>query len=182
VFRSGTEHGKDQLAELRRSASAWRVDDFGTGYSSLEAFAAAPSTRSRSTRASCATVTITRATGAIVQDHHQLRARPGPAADRGGHQTEEQRALCSIVASGMRYVRLLSSVPLPATNSSRFSQGGASTPRFMRAPLVLACRLRLGIPNKCRVSYNFTPPRRAAEASVGRVRDELLEWMPSVPR
>src|SRR4029079_5689394 len=42
VFRSGSEHGKAQLEELKALGVGLAVDDFGTGYSSLESFAASP--------------------------------------------------------------------------------------------------------------------------------------------
>jgi EAL domain-containing protein (putative c-di-GMP-specific phosphodiesterase class I) len=42
VFRSGSEHGKEQLAELKALGVGLAVDDFGTGYSSLSNLAKLP--------------------------------------------------------------------------------------------------------------------------------------------
>ena len=93
VFRSGSEHGKEQLAELKALGVGLAVDDFGTGYSSLEAFAASSFDALKVDQSFVRDVTVNPRHRAIVKTIISFAHDLGLLLTAEGVETEEQRDL-----------------------------------------------------------------------------------------
>jgi diguanylate cyclase (GGDEF)-like protein/PAS domain S-box-containing protein len=118
VFRSGSEHGKEQLAELKALGVGLAVDDFGTGYSSLEAFAASSFDALKVDQSFVRDVTVNPRHRAIVKTIINFARDLGLLLTAEGIETEEQRAL--LMELGCAYGQgYWFSKPLPADEFER---------------------------------------------------------------
>jgi EAL domain-containing protein (putative c-di-GMP-specific phosphodiesterase class I) len=118
VFRSGSEHGKEQLAELKALGVGLAVDDFGTGYSSLEAFAASSFDALKVDQSFVRDVTVNPRHRAIVKTIINFARDLGLLLTAEGIETEEQRAL--LMELGCAYGQgYWFSMPLPADEFER---------------------------------------------------------------
>jgi diguanylate cyclase (GGDEF)-like protein/PAS domain S-box-containing protein len=118
VFRSGSEHGKEQLAELKALGVGLAVDDFGTGYSSLEAFAASSFDALKVDQSFVRDVTVNPRHRAIVKTIINFARDLGLLLTAEGIETEEQRVL--LMELGCAYGQgYWFSKPLPADEFER---------------------------------------------------------------
>jgi diguanylate cyclase (GGDEF)-like protein/PAS domain S-box-containing protein len=118
VFRSGSEHGKEQLAELKALGVGLAVDDFGTGYSSLEAFAASSFDALKVDQSFVRDVTVNPRHRAIVKTIINFARDLGLLLTAEGIETEEQRVL--LMELGCAYGQgYWFSRPLPADEFER---------------------------------------------------------------
>ena len=118
VFRSGSEHGKEQLAELKALGVGLAVDDFGTGYSSLEAFAASSFDALKVDQSFVRDVTVNPRHRAIVKTIINFARDLGLLLTAEGVETEEQRDL--LLELGCAYGQgYWFSKPLPADEFER---------------------------------------------------------------
>jgi EAL domain-containing protein (putative c-di-GMP-specific phosphodiesterase class I) len=118
VFRSGSEHGKEQLSELKALGVGLAVDDFGTGYSSLEAFAASVFDALKVDQSFVRDVVTNPRHRAIVKTIISFARDLGLLLTAEGIETEDQRAL--LLELGCAYGQgHWFSVPLPADEFER---------------------------------------------------------------
>jgi EAL domain-containing protein (putative c-di-GMP-specific phosphodiesterase class I) len=118
VFRSGSGHGKEQLAELKALGVGLAVDDFGTGYSSLEAFAASAFDALKVDQSFVRDVVTNPRHRAIVKTIISFAHDLGLLLTAEGIETDEQRAL--LLELGCAYGQgYWFSVPLPAAEFER---------------------------------------------------------------
>jgi EAL domain-containing protein (putative c-di-GMP-specific phosphodiesterase class I) len=118
VFRSGSEHGKAQLEELKALGVGLAVDDFGTGYSSLEAFAASSFDALKVDQSFVRDLTVNPRHRAIVKTIISFAHDLGLLLTAEGIETEEQRDL--LMELGCAYGQgYWFSPPLPADEFER---------------------------------------------------------------
>ena len=93
VFRSGSQHGREQLEELKAIGVGLAVDDFGTGYSSLEAFASSSFDALKIDQSFVRDVTVNPRHRAIVRTIISFARDLGLLLTAEGIETDEQRQL-----------------------------------------------------------------------------------------
>ena len=93
VFRSGSNHAREQLEALKALGVGLAVDDFGTGYSSLEAFAASSFDALKVDQSFVRDVTVNPRHRAIVKTITGFARDLGLLLTAEGIETDEQRKL-----------------------------------------------------------------------------------------
>ena len=118
VFRSGSNHAREQLQALKALGVGLAIDDFGTGYSSLEAFAASSFDALKVDQSFVRDVTINPRHRAIVRTIIGFAKDLGLLLTAEGIETDEQREMllelgCEF-GQGMLFAR-----PMPAEEFER---------------------------------------------------------------